>query len=167
MFADAIRNANKYSPQGHTPTISIDYDDEGRLTICCRNKVDPSRHKTLTADEIVKIFAREANLAKRGYVSSNLGLPAAYAAATFLPGYNLQFYEDEDKTVKFVVTLNAPSKFFNIEEKLPNNLVGVACDDSLVSRKTAKMFMDRKLGLSEESYVLGETREEVRWWMRD
>ncbi|GMH57436.1 hypothetical protein TrST_g9632 [Triparma strigata] len=161
VFADAIRNANKYSPQGHTPTISIDYDDEGRLTICCRNKVDPSRHKTLTADEIVKIFAREANLAKRGYISSNLGLPAAYAAATFLPGYSLEFYEDEDKTVKFVVILNAPSKFFNIEEKLPNNLVGVACDDSLVSRKTVKMFMDRKLELSEESYVLGETREEV------
>ncbi|GMH92432.1 hypothetical protein TL16_g12347 [Triparma laevis f. inornata] len=162
VFADAIRNARKYSPPGHIPTISIDYQEEvGFLVICCMNKTNPSRHKTLTDDEIARIFAREAKLAQRGFVSSNLGLPAAYAAASFLPGYDLEFFEDKDKIVKFKVSLKAPSKFFDIEQKLPDNLIGLACDDSLVSRKTVKMFMDRKLELSDQSYILGETREEV------
>ena len=85
VMADAVRNANKYSQKGHVPTLSIDYIG-GHLVVKCKNKTDPARHKPLTKEEVQKIFARESYNASRGYISSNLGLPAAYDAAKYFPG---------------------------------------------------------------------------------
>ena len=58
VMADALRNANKYSPPGHVPTVELDYID-GHLVIKCKNATNPSRDKKLTKSEVARIFARE------------------------------------------------------------------------------------------------------------
>ena len=60
-MADAVCNANKYSPNGHVPTLSIDYTG-GYLVIACKNKIDPASHLPLTEEGVRKIFARESHL---------------------------------------------------------------------------------------------------------
>ena len=84
-----------------------------------------------------------------------MGLPAAHAAAEYLPDFEMDFFEDSLNTVTFQVRIKCPCKQFRVESNLHTGLVGLACDDSLVSRKMMKMLMTT-LDLSDQSFTLGE-----------
>ena len=170
VMADAIRNAKKYGPRGHKVKIFFDYDGE-YLTVDCQNMTD-DQYEPLTQKRIKNIFAREANQALRGFVSSNLGLPAAYDAARFLPDVVLNFYDNHSDprfgvepdfkiVVHFEVKYKCKSRRSEIDDlRLPENLVGFAIDDSLVARRTSALLMERVLKLK-KTHVMGKTKQEV------
>jgi len=170
LMADAVRNAKKYSPGGEQVMMVFDFNGK-ELIVDCQNKVG-SKHKALTAENIENIFAREADLANRGFVSSNLGLPAAYHTAKFLPEMELNFYDNHEHqnygegnfevVVHFEVTCTCEMRLgsINKEGSFPVGLVGVAIDDSLVARRTSSLLMTRYLNI-EEYYILGVNQKEV------
>ena len=171
IMADAIRNAKKYGPQDQEVTICFDYDGD-YLTVDCQNKVNPLKYKPLTHQRIKQIFAREADQALKGFVSSNLGLPAAYDAARFLPNITLNFYDNHldprygvDPNFNIIVHFEVKCKCKSRRSEvyalhLPAHIVGFAIDDSLVARRTSALLLEKVLKLDKVT-LLGETKEEV------